>query len=79
MNYQALKNSSGEITGIYIPIEDWEILKTKIDDFENGEYEEPTKEQLLEELKQAFEEIRQIEKGELKTRPLKEFLNEFQS
>ena len=38
--------------------------------------EEPTKEQIIENLKAGFEEVRLFEKGNLKTTSAKEFLNE---
>lgn len=38
--------------------------------------EEPTKEQLLEELKQGIKEIKLIDQGKMKARPLKELLDE---
>jgi hypothetical protein len=40
------------------------------------EYEEPAKEQILLELKEAIVELGLIEKGKLKARPVKELLNE---
>ncbi len=36
----------------------------------------PTKEEIIENLKKGFEEMRLINKGELKATPAKEFLNE---
>ena len=38
--------------------------------------EEPTKEEIIENLKAGFEEMRLFKKGKLKTTPAKEFLNE---
>ncbi|MVN21284.1 hypothetical protein [Mucilaginibacter arboris] len=38
--------------------------------------EEPTKEEIIENLKAGLEEVRLFEKGKLKTTPAKEFLNE---
>ena len=43
---------------------------------EPEEYEEPTKEQLIEEIKEAVREVNLIKKGKLKGRPLKDLLNE---
>jgi len=40
------------------------------------EYEEPAKEQLLQELKEAVTELKLIEQGKLKARPAKELLDE---
>jgi hypothetical protein len=40
------------------------------------EYEEPSKQQLLQELKKAVIELQLIEKGKLKSRPAKALLNE---
>ncbi|WP_299286390.1 hypothetical protein [uncultured Mucilaginibacter sp.] len=38
--------------------------------------DEPTKEEIIENIKAGLEEVRLFEKGELKTTPAKEFLNE---
>ena len=38
--------------------------------------DEPSKEQLLQELKEAVTELKQVEQGKLKARPAKELLNE---
>ncbi len=35
MNLQYISNAAGETTGIYIPITDWEKLKTKYTDLES--------------------------------------------
>lgn len=40
------------------------------------EDQEPTKEEILANIKQGFKEMRLVEKGKLKSRPAKEFLNE---
>lgn len=38
--------------------------------------EEPTKEEIIGDLKRGFEEMQLIKKGKLKTTPAKDFLNE---
>ena len=43
---------------------------------EEEEYEEPTKEQLLQEIRDAAEEMNLIKQGKLKGRPLQELLDE---
>ncbi len=43
---------------------------------EEAEYEEPTKEQLLQEIREAVEDINLIKQGKLKGRPLQELLDE---
>ena len=40
------------------------------------DYDEPTKEQLIEEIKQAVREVNRIKKGKMKSRPVKELLDE---
>ena len=40
------------------------------------ESEEPSKEEVIRNLKRGFEEMQLIKKGKLKTTPLKDFLNE---
>ena len=38
--------------------------------------DEPTKEQLIEEIKQAVRQVNRIKKGKMKSRPVKELLDE---
>ncbi|MDO8952140.1 MAG: hypothetical protein Q7U86_05905 [Draconibacterium sp.] len=66
----------GKATGVFIPIRDWKELKKQYKGLEVLENEEPTKEQILQELKEAVVELGLIEQGKLKARPAKELLNE---
>ena len=76
MRLQVIQDSRGKATGVFIPISDWQELKKQYKNLEVLEYEEPTKEQILQELKQAIIELTLIEQGKLKARPARELLNE---
>lgn len=76
MRLQVIQDSKGKATGVYIPINEWNELKKQYRDLEALEYEEPTKEQILQELKEAVQELKLVEQGKLKARPAKELLNE---
>lgn len=76
MRLQVIKDGKGKATGVYIPISEWKELKKQYRDLEALEYEEPGKEQILQELKEAIQELKLIEQGKLKARPAKELLNE---
>lgn len=76
MRLQIIQDSKGKATGVYIPINEWKELKKQYRDLEALEYKEPTKEQVLLELKEAVQELKLVEQGKLKTRPAKELLNE---
>ncbi len=76
MGLQVIQDGRGKTTGVYIPIDEWKELKKQYKDLEVLEYEEPTKKQLLEELKEAVTQLTLIEKGKLKSRPAKALLNE---
>ncbi len=69
MKLQVIQDGSGKTTGIYIPINEWKELKKQHKDLEELEYKEPSKKQLLVELKQAVTELTLIQKGKLKSRP----------
>ena len=53
-----------------------ETIKKKHNDLAVLEYEEPSKQQLLQELKEAVVELQLIEKGKSKSRPAKDLLDE---
>lgn len=76
MKLQKIKDNKGEITGIYIPIKEWEKLKKNNKDLQDLEFEEPAKKQILQELKEAVIELQLVEQGKLKARPAKELLDE---
>lgn len=76
MKLQVIKDSKGNATGVYIPINEWKKLTKQHQDLEALEHTEPTKVQILQELKEAVQELKLIEQGKLKARPVKELLNE---
>ena len=76
MKLQVIEDAKGKATGIFIPISEWKELKKQHKDLAMLEYEEPSKTQLLRELKQAFNELSLIQKGKLKSRPAKALLDE---
>lgn len=76
MDLQILEDAKEKPTGVSIPISNWRELKKNNRDLEELEYTEPSKAQLLQELKEAVEELALIEKGKLKGRPVKKLLDE---
>lgn len=76
MRAQLIQDSKGRETGIFIPISDWKKLKKQYKGLAEIEYEEPSKTQILKELKEAVIELKLIEQGKLKARPAKDLLDE---
>ena len=76
MRFQIIEDSKGKAAGVFIPINDWEKLKKKYKTLKELENEEPSKGELLQELKDAVLELKLIEQGKLKARPAIELLNE---
>jgi hypothetical protein len=76
MELQIIEDAKGKPAGVFIPLSKWRQLKKIHKDLEELEYEEPSKTQLLQELRQAVEELTLIQKGKLKSRPAKELLDE---
>jgi len=76
MKLQFIQDSKGKPTGVYIPINEWKELKKQYKDLEAFEEDEPTKKQILDNIKAGFEEMKLIKEGKLKATPLKDFLNE---
>lgn len=76
MNLQYIADSTGQTTGIIIPIQKWEDLKVKFKGLEEELLEEQSKEEILEGLKQAVKEINLIKQGKMEARDAKELLNE---
>lgn len=76
MNLQIIHDSKGNPTGVFIPMPDWKKLKKQYSGLEKLEYEPPTKEQLLTELKEVVQELKAVEQGIKQSRPLADLLNE---
>lgn len=76
MKLQIIQDSQGKATGVYIPIKEWNELKKEFKVLESLEYEEPSKEQILDELKEALIELKLVEQGKMKARPIQNLLDE---
>ena len=79
MGLQVLQDSKGKATGVFIPINQWKELKKQYRDLEVLEHDdepEPTKEQILQGIKQAVKEVNLVKAGKLKARDARELLNE---
>lgn len=76
MRLQVIQDGKGKATGVFIPIREWDKLKEKYKDLAVLEYEEPSKEQLLGEIKEALIELKLVEEGKLKARPVQALLDE---
>ena len=76
MKLQVIEDTKGKATGVFIPINDWNKLKKRYKGLEGLEYEEPSKEEILLELKEAVVELGLIEKNKLKASPAGHLLNE---
>jgi hypothetical protein len=76
MSLQFIRNEKGKPTGVFIPINEWKQMKAQYKNLEIWEEPEPTKEQILANIKQGVEEVKLVIAGKLKGRPLQELLDE---
>ena len=77
MNLQYISDRHGNPVSVIIPIQEWEALKKKYQGIEADiDQEEPSKDEIKENIRQGLRELKLIEEGKLKSRPAKEFLNE---
>jgi phytoene/squalene synthetase len=76
MSLQIIQDSKGNATGVFIPIKEWKEIKKQHKDLAILENKEASKSLVLQELKEAVEELNLIEKGKLKARPIKQLLDE---
>ncbi len=76
MSLQIIQGGNGKPTGVFIPMNDWEAMKTQFENLEMWEETTPSKEDILSNIKRGFEEMKLIKKGKLKTTSLNDFLNE---
>ena len=77
MNLQYISDRDGNPISVVIPIHEWEALKKKYQGIEADiDQEEPSKDEIKENIRQGLRELKLIEEGKLKSRSAKEFLNE---
>ena len=76
MNLQYISDNKGKTTGVFIPIQEWEGLKSKFKGLEEEELGELSKAEILQGLQQAVEEMNLVKRGKLKARDARELLNE---
>ncbi len=76
MNLQYISDNRGKTTGVFIPIQEWEGLKSIFKGLEEVELGEQSKEEILQGLQQAVEEMNLVKQGKLKARDAKDLLNE---
>jgi len=76
MNLQYISDNKGKTTGVFIPIQEWEGLKSKFKGLEELELGEQSKEHVLQGLQQVVEEMNLVKQGKLKARDAKDLLNE---
>ena len=70
MNLQYLADHLGNITGVFIPIQEWEAIRKSL------HLAEDPKAIHRQELLEAFEHVKQIKEGKISKPSLEEFLNE---
>ena len=79
MNLQYISDNRGKTTGVFIPIQEWEYLKSKFRGLKEEELGEQSKTDILQGLQQAVEEKNLVKQGKLKARDAKDLLNELLS
>jgi hypothetical protein len=76
MKLQYISDNKGKKTGVFIPIEDWKILQKHLSGLIELEYKEPTKTEILEGLKDAFNEVKLHREGKIKLKKARQLLHE---
>ena len=76
MSLQFIQNEKGKPTGVFIPINEWKEMKAQYENLVAWEEPNLTKSQILDNIRQAVEEMKLIKAGKLKGRPARELLNE---
>ncbi len=76
MSLQFIQNEKGKRAGVYIPINEWKQMKAQYKELASWEEPNLSKVQILENIRQAVEEMKLIKAGKLEGRPLQELLDE---
>lgn len=73
---QFIQAANGKPAGVFIPIKDWKRMKTQYKNLEAWEEPDLTTEQILNNIREAVEEMKLIKAGKLEGRPLQDVLDE---
>jgi heme oxygenase len=76
MSVQVIEDAKGKATGVFIPISEWKKLKRQYRGLAELETDEPSKEQILSELREAVVQLKLVQEGKMKARPAQELLDE---
>ncbi len=76
MNLQYISDFNRKTTGVFIPIQEWESLKSKFQGLEDEDIGEQSKEEVLQGIRQAVDELNLVKNGRLKARPARDLLDE---
>lgn len=77
MHLQYISNQKGKRTAVVIPIKEWEKMKRQYNLPQDEDDEEPlTKEKLVENIREALEEVKLAKEGKIKLKSARELLNE---
>ena len=76
MSLQFIQNEKGKLTGVFIPINEWKEMKVQYENLVAWEEPNLTKAQILDNLRNAFKEMKLIKAGKLQGRPARELLEE---
>ena len=75
MKLQYITDSKGKNMGVFIPIKDWEIIKSKLKEL-GVEEPQPTKEEILYGLEEALKEVKLHTQGKIELQTAEDFLDE---
>jgi len=77
MHLQYVTDMRGKTTGVLIPISEWKTIEKKISKSKPSEDEkEPTKEEILESIRNGIRQVKLHMEGKIKLQSAKDFLNE---
>ncbi|MFH1319028.1 MAG: hypothetical protein ABII90_00025 [Bacteroidota bacterium] len=75
MNLQYISDNNGIPKAVIVPIKEWEHIRKVYLHFQKEE-KTAAKQQFLNELREAVENLNLVKQGKLKAKPLKELLDE---
>ena len=76
MSFQYTYDAHGKPVGVFIPINEWEILKEELQKTKKPSKGVNKKTSVLAGIKKGLQQVNQIEKGKLKAISIKQLLNE---
>lgn len=75
MSFQYTYDAKGKPIGVFVPINEWEKITSELKKTKTAKKNTDSKNRILKNVEKGMKEVKQIEKGQIKSIPIKQLLD----